>query len=272
VAAGRPGLRAAREWGLDTTWAAILRGNVAQAHRRAGHVEEAARLIDPAVETVRPSTTAGLLVERAQLDLLRGRTAEATARIAGVLDRYLPDATERVSVVCAAVTIDLWSGRAEPAYRRAVATLGDVASIRDPSTEVGRLLVLAARAGADLGGPERSRRRRGDQLCAFLGRTAADPFATHPTVAVRPALAAAWAAEMGRLRGVSVVERWLLAAAAWDRLGRPHEAGYCRWRAAQAATATGRGALAARLLQRAAQDARGHVPLLAAVEAAARPA
>ena len=267
LAAGRPGFRAAREWGLDTTWTAILTGNVAQALRRAGRVEEAARLVDPAVESRRPSTAPVLLVERAHLDLLRGRTAEAAARITGVLDGYLSDVTERVDAVCAAVTIDLWSGRAEPAHRRAVTTLREVAWVRDPSTEVGRLLVLAARAAADLGGQGHARRQRVDALSALLARTAADPFASHRTIAVRPAVASTWAAEMARAREVPALEQWSVAASSWDRLGRPHESGYCRWRAGQEAVATGRRNLATRLLRHAARDARGHVPLLAAIEA-----
>jgi hypothetical protein len=56
----------------------------------------------------------------------------------------------------------------------------------------------------------------------------------------------------------------------WDLLCRPHEAGYCRWRAAQEAVTGGRRTLATGLLRHAARDARGHAPLLAAVEATAR--
>ena len=48
---------------------------------------------------------------------------------------------------------------------------------------------------------------------------------------------------------------------------RPHEAAYCRWRAAQAALRDGQGTVAARLLKRAAADAREHVPLSQAIAA-----
>ena len=58
---------------------------------------------------------------------------------------------------------------------------------------------------------------------------------------------------------------WTLAASAWDKLTRPHDAAYCRWRAGQAALATGQATVAVKLLRRAATDAREHVPLLAAI-------
>lgn len=60
---------------------------------------------------------------------------------------------------------------------------------------------------------------------------------------------------------------WTRAAAAWDGLARPHDAAYCRWRAAQVALREGEGTLAGRLLARAAAEAREHVPLSRAITA-----
>ena len=82
---------------------------------------------------------------------------------------------------------------------------------------------------------------------------------------MRPALARTWTAERSRLAGEASVEQWVEAAGEWDRLARPHDAAYCRWRAAQVALATGRGTVAGTLLERAARDAREHVPLLMAI-------
>jgi hypothetical protein len=73
------------------------------------------------------------------------------------------------------------------------------------------------------------------------------------------------AAELARGAGTETVDQWVEAAAAWARLARPHDAAYGRWRAAQVALRAGRGTLAARLLTRAASEAREHVPLSAAV-------
>ena len=74
-------------------------------------------------------------------------------------------------------------------------------------------------------------------------------------------------------RGLEVstatVDVWLEAAAGWDDLGRPHRAAYCRWRAAQVARATGQAGLAAKLLRRAARDAREHLPLMTWIRATA---
>ena len=54
-------------------------------------------------------------------------------------------------------------------------------------------------------------------------------------------------------------------AGIWDRLHRPHDAAYYRWRGAQAAIANGQGTIAAKLLRRAARDAREHVPLASVI-------
>ena len=94
-----------------------------------------------------------------------------------------------------------------------------------------------------------------------------DPFEPLPADRVRSALASSWTAETLRLSGRAGVETWVAAARGWDRLTRPHEAAYCRWRAAEVALRTGQGSAARTLLQRARHDAREHVPLLAAIAA-----
>ena len=81
----------------------------------------------------------------------------------------------------------------------------------------------------------------------------------------RPAQATAWAAESARLPGRPTVDMWAAVARHWDRLDRPHDAAYCRWRGAQVALATDQGTIALRLLRRAAREAREHVPLSAAI-------
>jgi hypothetical protein len=79
-----------------------------------------------------------------------------------------------------------------------------------------------------------------------------------------------WAAESARLIRTATVDHWVRAATHWDRLGRPHDSAYCRWRAAQVAQATGQGSVAGRLLKRAARDAREHVPLASAIAETSR--
>ena len=73
--------------------------------------------------------------------------------------------------------------------------------------------------------------------------------------------AAAWLAvaeaEHSRVAGRSDPDRWRTAAAAWDGLGRPYPAAYCRWRHAEALLAahdrTPEAARAAREAYRAAE-------------------
>lgn len=92
-----------------------------------------------------------------------------------------------------------------------------------------------------------------------------DPFEPSAGFSTRPAHAAAWAAESARLAGRPTVELWAEVARHWDRLGRPHDSAYCRWRGAQIAHSVGHGTIALRLLRRAAREAREHVPLCAAI-------
>ena len=76
-----------------------------------------------------------------------------------------------------------------------------------------------------------------------------------------------WRAELARIDRTATIESWARAATAFDRLTWPHDAAYCRWRAAQVAQRTGEGTLASRLLNRAAADARTHVPLSETISA-----
>jgi hypothetical protein len=74
-------------------------------------------------------------------------------------------------------------------------------------------------------------------------------------------------AELARHDGAATTALWSAAATNWDAVHRPHDAAYSRWRAAQCALREGRGVVAARLLTRAAIDAREHVPLSEAIAA-----
>ena len=76
-----------------------------------------------------------------------------------------------------------------------------------------------------------------------------------------------WDAELARTGQTDTADQWARAATAWDGLRSPHESAYCRWRAAQCALRDGQGTVAARLLKKAARDAREHVPLSEAIAA-----
>ena len=128
--------------------------------------------------------------------------------------------------------------------------------------------MLTARAAADViahtAGASRQRRR--DELTSRLdqARSAADALPVDCYAAQdvsRYATAATYTAERARLAGRQTVDLWVAAATEWDRINRPHESAYSRWRGAQVALATGQATVATTLLRRAARQAREHVPL-----------
>jgi DNA-binding CsgD family transcriptional regulator len=109
------------------------------------------------------------------------------------------------------------------------------------------LYALALRLGADQA--ERAAARRATvELAQIRGRTASIaaeldrlaslevPIAHHPGVRCNLLLAQA---ERSRLEGASDPERWQQAATAWERLERPFEAAYARFRQAEALMAGG---------------------------------
>jgi tetratricopeptide (TPR) repeat protein len=279
--AGRPGLEAAAAWGLDTRDALSVRSNTAAALRLSGQVRRAAELIDPVTVRDRPVHREQVVhEERALLDALRGRAAEALARLDLVDGLPVPGLMNRMESAEKAAGTLLWCGRPQTALDRLLTVLRDAlalpASALPASAYLGADLALAARAAADVadacGASRATRRDLRSHLEGLRARTLTDPFALGGGFVLRPAHGAAWVAELARLVGTPSLHLWAAAAGHWDRVGRPHEAAYCRWRAAQLALADGRRTVAQRLLRRAAYGAREHVPLSAAIADTARSA
>jgi hypothetical protein len=133
----------------------------------------------------------------------------------------------------------------------------------------GAHLLALARATADRATIERhSRGKRSETAAALQARrqaSAVDPFGDHLTPQAQTAFRTTWDSELARIAGQGTTETWTAAANAWDPMVRPHDAAYCRWRAAQVALKMGQGTLAARLLRGAARDAREHIPLATAI-------
>jgi tetratricopeptide (TPR) repeat protein len=265
VEAARPGLEAAHAWGLDTVTVAILHGNVSGALRFCGHVDRAAALIDPLTDGVAPTLDHWAIHdERAILDAVRGRCAEAARRYDLMIGLRVSGLSNRMDSAECAATADLWCGRPQAALERLMVVLREAVTT-DASAMVGGMLVLAARAAADLSGSTGTREGLLADLLDLRERCTADPFLPDPASVTRSALAASWAAETARLAGRPEPTLWAAAAAEWDSIGRPHDAAYCRWRAAQTVIGHGQRTVADKLLRRAARDAREHVPLLAAI-------
>jgi tetratricopeptide (TPR) repeat protein len=138
----------------------------------------------------------------------------------------------------------LWEGRHDDA-EAAVAEGLRWSAERDPDGELPHLSApwypLALRLAADRAEQAAARRaarevaevrRRAATIVSALDRLAGQmPPTPFPPVNCALLLAAA---ERSRLDGRSDPERWRAAAAAWERLGRPFEAAYARFRQAEA--------------------------------------
>ncbi len=228
VDVARTALTAADTWGLHQWADAILRCNVAEALVAQGDPHRAWDLVAPLHRgRPRPGT-------------LAAARATCRARAAQAAGPTRPSDTSRPSrrgqcpgsvspsgsaYNATAATIELWSGQPAAALDRALPVLESGEETEEP-VMLASLLVLAARAAADL-----RDRARGEQLRDLHRRLTGDPFAPHPLLVTPAAQGATWAAELARLEGQETVDGWVAAAAAWDRLTRPYDAAYCRWRA-----------------------------------------
>jgi tetratricopeptide (TPR) repeat protein len=261
LAVSQPALDAADTWGLHQWADAILRFNVAEALIAQGRVQQAWELVAPLTEGDPVDERWPLLEQRAVLELMRGRPEEARRHIEVLETGQLPRGglPFRLVFAATAATIDLWTGDPTTALDRALTVLESGLDTEEPAT-LALVLVLAARAAADIGSPDAA-----DRLLDLRRRVPRDPFAPHPLFAGAPAYGATWSAEVARLERRERVDVWAAAARVWDHLSRPYDAAYCRWRGAQVALATQEGTTARRLLRRAATDARGHVPLAEAI-------
>ena len=257
----QPALASADTWGLHQWADAILRCNVAEALVAQGDPHRAWDIVAPYTIGDPVQERWPLHEQRAVLELLRGRTEEAQRHILAVGEGPVPrlGLAFRLGYHAIAATIELWGGQPALALDRAIPVLESGEETEEP-VMLASLLILAARAAADL-----RDRARGEQLRDLHRRLTGDPFAPHPLLVTPAAQGATWAAELARLAGQETVDGWVAAGAAWDRLTRPYDAAYCRWRGAQVALETVQGTLAGRLLKRAAIDARGHVPLSEAI-------
>ncbi len=272
-AAGTAGLAVAATSGIGSSWTAVLlRCNISEALTRSGLVGRAAALIDPETDGAFDVNRWPVHLERAHLDVIRGRLGAARDR----WSEFRNDSTDmlhrsetgiRVDFVNYAALLELWDARPERAMSLVMPFLEDSVST-DGVSLVGPTFVLAARSAADVVEHEaRAGRARGDSLRDVMelrARARVDPFTT-TNRADGPAHRATWQAETARLAGQPSLELWATAAGAWDKLSRPHDAAYCRWRGAQAALAIDQGTIALRLLRRAVREAREHVPLSAAI-------
>ncbi|HSF34813.1 MAG TPA: AAA family ATPase [Nocardioides sp.] len=261
--AAQPALDEAETWQITSGHVDVLRTNVAQAWRRAGLVRHALAVIAADTEDEDAPDFSLAHIERANLEVLLGHDEAARRRIQAlhigaheVLDTF---------ILQGHLLHATWLGEPADGLELARTVLLGRHDEVSPGT-AGDLLVLTARAAIDatVGGTVSERRDVARSLDELRAAMHYDPFSGMSVMADRACLPQ-WDAEKQRLLGRDTVEAWVEAAATWDALDRPHDAAYCRWRAAQAALRDGHGTVAARFLKKAATGAREHVPLTQAI-------
>jgi tetratricopeptide (TPR) repeat protein len=267
----RAPLATAAAWGLELSYpGALVRTNVCWAHLLEGDTRSARSWIEPITRAGPTPNTAFAHIMLAAVELREGQVAAAVRRSR--------EADERIRIhdqnwtICLPwlAEIELWAGRSSDACTR----LADVVRRElegEQAAAAAPLLVALARAHAEVldetAATATLRRSTSALLVSLVAGASSDPFGPGASDVAAPAHALVWKAELCRLENRATVEVWVRAAAAWDRVGRPHEAAYCRWRGAQVALDDGRGTLSTRLARRARADARQHVPLAEAATA-----
>lgn len=262
VAATEDALEQMELWGFENVFADAVSAHLGEAYLLAGDVAAAAAVVEARAAGRTGHRLMSTRTTLCSVQIARGELDAALAHLDGMtgLDNYAAKSVWRDRVRAQAL---LWAGRpgeAVAAMDRALAFVRTNGLAREAAS----LLATRARAGAD------SARQTGspddESLRALLAGWPTDPFGATGIPADRRAWAVVWESELARAAGSDRPETWIRAAEEWNRLERPHEAGYCRWRAAQAALREGRGTVAQRLLRRAAADAREHVPLSQAID------
>jgi DNA-binding CsgD family transcriptional regulator/sugar phosphate isomerase/epimerase len=259
--------------------AEILLANAVEALLERGDIDRASHLmatvpVDPDNESVWVRLTSWI-----EIDVVAGRVDSARDRMRRVTG--IKDADLSLDRETSQLAVNVLLGGGEPGEaidlvldsgRRYVGT--------DEDLFCGELLVLGARAAADLADGARARRdqagvadalTRLEQVEALAESMGGRPFTDHPYIVRIPSDRAQWHAERQRARGVIDPDAWCTSAEAWEGLGRPHRAAYAWWRCAETHLMSGAGAAAAaEPLRRGARLAAGFVPIMAAIDALAR--
>jgi hypothetical protein len=258
VDAGRAALAVAHEHDFDNPQVMLVRVNVAFSLLRGGRVAEAEQVVATPSDAPWDADHWPLHAARAVIDSRLGLAGAARGRIAEICAEPSTSAPRDLEFLRWAADVALWTGSEQPTLDHVLVQLDDVAGTA-PVRLVAPALVAAARLASHRSASEHVARLRGlAERCGLVGAAGGGD----PNLAAQRA---SLLADTAALTGSESVAAWTAAATAWDRLEAPHDAAYCRWRAAQCALRDGQGTMASRLLARAASDAREHVPLSEAI-------
>jgi len=214
-----------------------------------GRRVEAERLLDQVfdLDLRSPGLRGRALTVRGTLRLRTGDLAGAEADLRQVLDEAPGplDPQNAAPVFGGLAEAALWDGRLADARAAAAEGLEFLAAAEEPywMSELGRTALRVEAAVAEQArarhadADERAARElAGDLLDRLHAVTGAPGVSPTPTVAANQRTAEA---EWSRAAGPSDPERWAGAASAWEALGYPWQAGYARWRQAEALLAQG---------------------------------
>jgi DNA-binding CsgD family transcriptional regulator/tetratricopeptide (TPR) repeat protein len=255
IATGRPreaarlaqdGLALARRLGVAHGFGTLLAAYAAEACIETGDWDRAEELLVEAHRSGAAFWSHYPRLLHAHLAIARGDFAAARQHLAaGAMGERQPTSSARHAWVVAELA--LWEGRPD-----AAASAVDAALAHDGGRSAAhrvRFCAQGIRAHAECAQLAAVRRDR--PAAEVAGRRAAELLASAHRAAGQAAAvtpdAAAWRsqaeAEHSRLGSHPDPDRWRAAAAAWDALGRPYPAAYCRWRLAEALlTGSARGA------------------------------
>ena len=214
-----------------------------------GRREEAERLLDEVfdLDLRSPGLRVRPLTVRGTLRLRTGDLAGAQADLRRVLDEVPAqlDPQNATPVLAGLAEAALWDGH--PADGRAAVAEGlEVLAATDGPYWVGELCRSGLAVAAALAEQARDRHAEAEEQAAreLAGRlvervrAAVAAPGVVPTPVVEANLRTA-EAEWARAAGPSDPERWAGSAEAWEALGYPWQAGYARWRQAEALLAQG---------------------------------
>ncbi len=280
IAAAEAGRDAATRYGLLRRYGAHFQAVAIDGRTRLGRLDEADTLARASLLAQRRSIgTVYRDAAVARVFALRGHIAEAREWlvVAEGFDVGEIDADVGAYVAQAGAEVAIEAGEAAAALAASERGLAHLES-SDDVVLVGPLAAVGLRAAADLAETARARRRPDEVTAAETAGTRAWERAEAIWLAAAPTGGAGLAtrftclAELGRLRGATVVADWSAATEAWAAVPMPVPAAYAAMRAAEAALIAGDRATAERAIAEAATTARrlGAVPLQVAIDGLAR--
>jgi len=243
------GAEMARQFGALGRYGPNLLSDAANALLSLGRREEAERLLDQVfdLDLRSPAIRSRPLTVRGTLRMRTGDLAGAQADLRRLVDEAPAplDPQTATPVFASLAETAMWDGRLADARAAVADGLKVLATAEEPywiselcQTGLAVEAAMAAHARArHAEAEEQTARELADGLLDRV-RAAAGAPEVIPTPTVQANLRSA-EAEWSRVTGPGDPERWAESARAWEALGYPWQAGYARWRQAEALLAQG---------------------------------